>query len=783
MFSEGSLFVLVGQCGNQVGRELTQVSGSSKISVDSEAKVVLASVSQSGGSSSSSANAQNRKNIIYEQSGRGSNWALGYTSGQFVMEQVRRRKQDFSVKARRESEDFNALNSKNSLDVDNSSDENEDESLARELGIDTWMITDDQREERREERSKQKQIEKKKKDRQELEKIYGRRGRMNRMTGRKNGNSHDAVNDDVVMCDSSGSSSSEAHAGGATIGTASNDDTRQQDIVQTLNPIGSKTIGFVDVDCGDAGGFGAGSFGAGTFGSGFAADFGTGERFSGLDSIYNTNKKTPIQPSKNKNPASMNTLSRLKTKRSIISSSKDSLTTSTMNVCDPGRPTTAETAAETAQIPDSAHSEPYLVHAVKKKVYEKVKETYSPGYPRSMPDDRADRNSKNNSSPNFVDKLIVCHSVGGGTGSGLGSRLIEELSCLKDMELNLQSFEDYRSSGVGLKLPVVSCAVMPIYSVSETCLQAYNACFSLSWMQEFCSGCVIFENEKLLLSAGSSDGLSGASNNGFNLCGSIGDDIVNNSHSSSTGHSSSSSNAYGVANRYIARTLDTLDWNDFLCYTVPMPSHRFAQVFSYNIGGKCGGTFNSAGKWQQYHASGAKNGSTRFQPLINGGEYEHKKFLKKLTMSMAAPMSMTQGPMSTHAVNSNANTTPLRLIQASATIFNPDLSVIKKEWLPPGVDWNKNFCLETKRGNSEHLNAFSSDSQKNTKTVFPEVNLALNWTRTADIVQNFLTKAKKKFSGRAFVHWYNHYGIEDDDFHAVFEKCNDIVENYSVNVM
>ena len=69
------------------------------------------------------------------------------------------------------------------------------------------------------------------------------------------------------------------------------------------------------------------------------------------------------------------------------------------------------------------------------------------------------------------------YSLGGGTGSGLGSRLLEELS--------------------GEKRPLLATAVLPIAS-GENPMQCYNVLLALNWLQDLADGVLLYENDSLL---------------------------------------------------------------------------------------------------------------------------------------------------------------------------------------------------------------------------------------------------------------------------------------------
>ncbi|WP_176159439.1 tubulin beta chain [Prosthecobacter debontii] len=78
-----------------------------------------------------------------------------------------------------------------------------------------------------------------------------------------------------------------------------------------------------------------------------------------------------------------------------------------------------------------------------------------------------------------VGGIIVLHAIGGGSGSGFGSLLIEEIK------------EKYPEH------PILSCAILPSPQVSSVVTEPYNTVFALSTLRRFADACLIFDNEAL----------------------------------------------------------------------------------------------------------------------------------------------------------------------------------------------------------------------------------------------------------------------------------------------
>ena len=77
---------------------------------------------------------------------------------------------------------------------------------------------------------------------------------------------------------------------------------------------------------------------------------------------------------------------------------------------------------------------------------------------------------------------IVLHSLSGGTGSGLGSHIIENLRDLYPCNY------------------IMSCCVAPCVS-GESPLQSFNALLTLNWLQNYCDSIILQQNDHLVYQA------------------------------------------------------------------------------------------------------------------------------------------------------------------------------------------------------------------------------------------------------------------------------------------
>mmetsp|Transcript_88755 Transcript_88755/g.286814 ORF Transcript_88755/g.286814 Transcript_88755/m.286814 type:complete len:401 (-) Transcript_88755:396-1598(-) len=87
---------------------------------------------------------------------------------------------------------------------------------------------------------------------------------------------------------------------------------------------------------------------------------------------------------------------------------------------------------------------------------------------------------------------VLTHSLGGGTGSGLGSRLAVELR------------DEYP------RVPLFTLSVLPI-TAGENPVQCFNALLALATLQEVADGVLLYENDRLMALASDGKGRGGPS--------------------------------------------------------------------------------------------------------------------------------------------------------------------------------------------------------------------------------------------------------------------------------
>ncbi|PRP84582.1 hypothetical protein PROFUN_09255 [Planoprotostelium fungivorum] len=85
----------------------------------------------------------------------------------------------------------------------------------------------------------------------------------------------------------------------------------------------------------------------------------------------------------------------------------------------------------------------------------------------------------------FFSGVVMTHSIAGGTGSGLGSHLVEDIK------------DQYPHH------PLLSVSIAPFQGGGETPLQSYNSLLTLTWLQQYTDGIILFQNGQLMKSLSS----------------------------------------------------------------------------------------------------------------------------------------------------------------------------------------------------------------------------------------------------------------------------------------
>lgn len=360
-----------------------------------------------------------------------------------------------------------------------------------------------------------------------------------------------------------------------------------------------------------------------------------------------------------------------------------------------------------------------------------------------------------------IDGICVVSSTSGGTGSGLGSRIVETIR------------------DVYPRLSILSCCVLP-YANGETPLQHYNSIFTLAHHYMYTDAVMLFNNNDIhnIIShatarysttpsnSASANGLQSVSFDIMNRY--ISDcilDIVAPTQYAHT-HNKNAKNVLYNAKTHSTRALPVVPTRitDLIQHNCPMSSMKLLE--SYTTSGLTElanevANINSARpktaaqrKLSTYNQS-TTNTSTNWNGLID----QLSSIVPKYTTpaSTFAYSVYTRGDMDNTFNIDTQNRIDIRMNK----IYSP-------------VAWNTNpsqYITSSIPPLSHFRTLNNSCSSKSIATL---VNRAYNSTR----VSALLDRGRLMYDNNAFTHWYQRYGIDDNEFNQAFDTVQTIIDNY-----
>lgn len=352
-------------------------------------------------------------------------------------------------------------------------------------------------------------------------------------------------------------------------------------------------------------------------------------------------------------------------------------------------------------------------------------------------------------SLDVYDGTVVLHSLSGGTGSGVGGRLIEELREMFPMHF------------------LTSCPVAP-FSHGEASLQHYNSVMSMASLQQHADAVMLTQNQdvlKLLVdrrprqrdAAGSGGGGSGggaSSSSGVSIgsCATIAgiNAGISNSASGSTAAPGAPSSAVtiGDMNQYLAHSMSSLlqpmkpngaprrsfSQADMVASVCPDPSLKLLELRATPIQ-----PIPSASVTMTWRSLAENLLSTAPRYDVDG----------RMIVTLSGQIIARGDTDGSFIRDAPAIRTRLREVYTTPS------------WNP--FPWDCVTCPDA---------AFFSHNINNSLTVLA------NRTNHAAWLRDVSEKARHMTDVGAFMHWYEQYGFTREDIEDCLESCRQIVEAY-----
>lgn len=358
---------------------------------------------------------------------------------------------------------------------------------------------------------------------------------------------------------------------------------------------------------------------------------------------------------------------------------------------------------------------------------------------------------------------VVMHSLGGGTGAGLGSRLLELIR------------DAYPRSYL------LAVSVAPSWVCGDTPLQNYNAVFTLAHLQEH-ADCVLYkENDELLRTAGywktlyqqQDASASHTTPDSFHSKDSMATHQPRVSISE-LNHLAAADVA-GLLFPTVSPSSATLSapvvqpfaFGSLVHDLCPLPVAKFLDVRTGVLRAKQQPRPPSARAAPEplFHAGAchiplAARRSSSNNHNADGGEVEAlaSKLFRHTAQSFPRSSGATLACSAVVRGFAFANeSSAVSSFQATAdTAF-------------PSVAWNPDRQIAittTSLAPFAHLGGKAS------------VTICANNGHVLRSAEQFLPRAQRQFHAGAYVHWYKQHGLEESDFHEAFEHCQGLTDGY-----
>ncbi|CAK4079249.1 unnamed protein product [Aphanomyces euteiches] len=293
---------------------------------------------------------------------------------------------------------------------------------------------------------------------------------------------------------------------------------------------------------------------------------------------------------------------------------------------------------------------------------------------------------------------FLLHSLAGGTGSGLGCRLLEKIR------------------GAYPKAYLVSGCVAPSLR-GDTPLQNYNALFTLRHLQDFTDAVLFKDNDDLLRTVSYWRGTQSKPKTSVSL-GEI--------------NASLAADWAGLLFPTIQSKLRRVfDIGSFVTRVCPLPEAKFVDVRS------------------AYYISKAR--SVSFAQFSTASHQDVMPLARQLVESFPRTASLAIGQ---HVV---------------ARGFKDQSMTAAADAMRKGVrcaDWGVP---------SPSLQLSSSPLAS---SVLSSLTMCSNGTNIAPVLRTYLDRASTQFQARAYLHWYEKFGVDKAYFEESFGKTEDILRHY-----
>ncbi|GMF10134.1 unnamed protein product [Phytophthora lilii] len=347
---------------------------------------------------------------------------------------------------------------------------------------------------------------------------------------------------------------------------------------------------------------------------------------------------------------------------------------------------------------------------------------------------------------------VMMHSLGGGTGSGLGCRVLENMR------------DTYP------KAYIVTASVAPSWTRGDSPLQNYNAVLTLRCLQEIADAVIYKDNDELLRTANYWKAIVHERAGVGNPNQRVSLDEIN---------SMAASDIAGLLFPVTSGEFSTprpFNFGQLVHDVCPMPATKILDVRSGVWRDRGGSSARSKLPSALSVAKGLSEATLFHAPVVAQARslslrHEHAT---DSNASLDCLEKLAQQTVGSFPRSLNAILPPTTIIRGFSPVssessrFSEKLGEVVQAALPP-VPW-----LTTPRPTI----AFSGPVPFPSLQAKVSATICVNNGSFLTSTKRFVERSQRQFNANAYVHWYKQHGLEDADFEAAFDKCATLISEY-----
>ncbi|GMF25534.1 unnamed protein product [Phytophthora fragariaefolia] len=347
---------------------------------------------------------------------------------------------------------------------------------------------------------------------------------------------------------------------------------------------------------------------------------------------------------------------------------------------------------------------------------------------------------------------VVMHSLGGGTGSGLGCRVLESMR------------DTYP------KAYIATASVAPSWTRGDSPLQNYNAVLTLACLQEVADAVIYKDNDELLRTAGYWKAV---------IQERVGADISKEHVSLAEVNSLLAADLAGLLFPVAlgdSSMHKSFDFGKLLHDVCPMSATKMLDVRSCVWKDRAGSGVRGRLPSKLAVAKDISSATLFHPPVVP--QARSLALRHDNAADFSTSLELLEKLM--HQVVGSSPRSSCATLASTAVVrgFSPVSSEIDRFSEKLGATVQASFPAAHWLATSQTTFSFSKPAPFPSLHAKASTTICVNNGSFLPSTKRFIDRAQCQFRAGAYVHWYRQHGMEDGDFEVAFDKCTTLTSEY-----